>query len=221
MALLKSAKNHNTYTKTKENTYHMPKIPLFIKGRKKVQIAIQICISLAIIGTIVIGILLYYHKQTPAVWTTFTTVIFISLAFCLYWQNAIWEKQAAKNDDIKNKLSKIIESQQKIIKNLPPKHVIFYSTGTQFIPYGITPPDFKIFWETGKIEKISSKHITIINPTMCYKNIWLYENKIRISKKIGHIKTGDITLGPFKLGFSVIGIDKDIIIIGMGFFKKK
>lgn len=57
------------------------------------QVAIYLCSSLAFVGGTVVTILLAYHKQTPAVWTTFTTVVLISLAFCLYWQDSIWNKQ--------------------------------------------------------------------------------------------------------------------------------
>jgi hypothetical protein len=57
------------------------------------QIAIQAFVYLSVIGGIVIGILLYYHKQTPSVWVTFATLVSLSLAFCLYWQNSILEKE--------------------------------------------------------------------------------------------------------------------------------
>ena len=50
---------------------------------------IKICASLAGIGSLVVGILLYYGKQTPAIWTTFATLVFVVLAFCLFWQNSI------------------------------------------------------------------------------------------------------------------------------------
>lgn len=58
------------------------------------QIAIQACGGIAAIGAIIIGVLLYYHKETPVVWVTFVSVVAVTLAVCLFWQNNIWEKKA-------------------------------------------------------------------------------------------------------------------------------
>jgi hypothetical protein len=52
--------------------------------------------ALAIIGGISITILLYYHKQIPAIWATFATVVCASLMVCLMWQNYIQNNQANK-----------------------------------------------------------------------------------------------------------------------------
>lgn len=56
------------------------------------QTAIQAFLFFGTIGAILIGILLYYHKQTPAVWTTFATILSFTLSFCLNWQQSIWQK---------------------------------------------------------------------------------------------------------------------------------
>ena len=53
------------------------------------QIAIQIFGYLAVIGGIIIGILLYYHKQTPAIWITFVTIMSLTLSLCLGWQQNV------------------------------------------------------------------------------------------------------------------------------------
>lgn len=60
-------------------------------------IAIQAFGWLSAIGGIVIGVLLYYNKQTSAVWTTFATVVFAGLAFCLNWQKLILSKKNQNN----------------------------------------------------------------------------------------------------------------------------
>ena len=60
--------------------------------RKNMQIAIQIFGYLTVVGGIIIGILLYYHKQTPAVWVTFLTIMSLTLALCLGWQQSITDK---------------------------------------------------------------------------------------------------------------------------------
>ncbi len=57
------------------------------------QLTIQACIALTVIGAIIIGILLYYHKQTASVWVTFATILITALGFCLYWQDSIWKNQ--------------------------------------------------------------------------------------------------------------------------------
>ncbi|RJP44360.1 MAG: hypothetical protein C4548_06080 [Desulfobacteraceae bacterium] len=56
------------------------------------QIAIQIFGYLSVIGGISIGILLYYHKQTPAVWVTFFTFTSLTLSLCLNWQQSILDR---------------------------------------------------------------------------------------------------------------------------------
>jgi hypothetical protein len=57
-------------------------------------IVAQALLALSAIGAIVIGVLLYYHKQTPTVWVTFASVTALTLAFCLQWQEGIWKKEA-------------------------------------------------------------------------------------------------------------------------------
>jgi hypothetical protein len=59
----------------------------------KVNIFIQALTGLAVVGGIIISILLYYHKQSPAVWTTFGIIVAVSLIFCLKWQNSIWKNR--------------------------------------------------------------------------------------------------------------------------------
>ena len=57
------------------------------------EIAAQAFGGLAIIGGIAITVLLSYHKQTPAVWTTFATIVCVGLMVCFLWQNSILEKE--------------------------------------------------------------------------------------------------------------------------------
>lgn len=61
--------------------------------RKNMQIAIQTFGYLAVVGGIIIGILLYYHKETPAVWVTFLTIMSLTLSLCLGWQQSIINKK--------------------------------------------------------------------------------------------------------------------------------
>ncbi|HLL72316.1 MAG TPA: hypothetical protein VK363_12820 [Pyrinomonadaceae bacterium] len=63
------------------------------RERKIMSIATQALFAVAAIGAIVIGILLYYHKQTPTVWVTFASILAVTLAFCLQWQEGIWKAQ--------------------------------------------------------------------------------------------------------------------------------
>lgn len=55
------------------------------------QVAIQASFAIAAAGAIIISILFYYHRQTPAVWVTFATIMALTLGVCLYWQDKIWE----------------------------------------------------------------------------------------------------------------------------------
>lgn len=76
------------------------------KNRRIMQVAIQACTVVAIIGAIVIGILLYYHKQTSAVWVTFGTIVAVTLGFCLFWQDNVWKEQSATNQQVTIQTSK-------------------------------------------------------------------------------------------------------------------
>lgn len=60
-------------------------------------ITIQALGYLSAIGGILLGVLLYYNQQTSAVWTTFATIIFAGLAFCLNWRKLILSKKNQEN----------------------------------------------------------------------------------------------------------------------------
>ena len=55
------------------------------------KVVIKALASLAVVGTIMIGVLLNYNKQTAAVWVTFATIVALALGLCLYWQKSIWD----------------------------------------------------------------------------------------------------------------------------------
>jgi hypothetical protein len=70
--------------------------------RGPMEIMYQASFALAVIGAIAITILLYYHKQTWACWTTFATVLLVALGFSLLWQDKIW-KTAASTSSLPSK----------------------------------------------------------------------------------------------------------------------
>ncbi len=87
--------NENTDTKTKQESENKKQQERSLyKHRRIMQIAILICLAIAAIGAIAIGVLLYYHKQTLTVWVTFASVMSIALATCLGWQDNIWKAEA-------------------------------------------------------------------------------------------------------------------------------
>jgi|GEM_PF-6457636 len=57
------------------------------------QLAIILCSAGSAIGGILIGIFLHYGKQTAAIWTTFVTILLITLAACLKWQLSLWNSK--------------------------------------------------------------------------------------------------------------------------------
>ncbi len=73
-------------------------IPKFRRRRMVMSVAAQALFALAAIGAIIIGILLYYHKQSPTVWVTFASVVAVTLAFCLQWQEGIWKSEEAAKE---------------------------------------------------------------------------------------------------------------------------
>lgn len=68
------------------------------QGRGIMQLAIQASVALSVIGAVIISILLYYHRQTATVWVTFTTIVFVALSFCLYWQAGISRSQETQSN---------------------------------------------------------------------------------------------------------------------------
>ena len=75
------------------------------------KIAIQALAASAAVGAILIGVLLHYNKQTPAIWVTFSTVVAVALGFCLYWQKSVWDAK----DTVRDSTSQVrpADSQQK------------------------------------------------------------------------------------------------------------
>jgi hypothetical protein len=91
-------------------------------------IAYQACFAFAALGAVAVTILLYYHQQTPACWTTFATIVFVALGICCLWQDKIWKAAAKRGleseaqrsvDQLANLLSKLPRSTPPIAQPLP------------------------------------------------------------------------------------------------------
>jgi len=58
----------------------------------RMEVLIYIFGAIAAILAILIGVFLYYHKQTPAIWAVFFAIFFTALACCLQWQMWVWKQ---------------------------------------------------------------------------------------------------------------------------------
>lgn len=64
------------------------------RRRYNMDIAIYGLGILGALGLAAFGALYSSHK-TAAIWTLFPTIVIFGLAFCLYWQQKVWEEEAA------------------------------------------------------------------------------------------------------------------------------
>lgn len=124
------------------------------------QIVIQALGAATVVGGITIGILLYYHKQTPAVWVTFATFISLALVFCLNWQVSVWSKQKEFSNGE-------IEPQPKAFQPKEPRFsesidTFFFSLGERGISVG---------YKKEVLEKTHMKNLYVLND---YRPVELY-----------------------------------------------
>ncbi len=61
------------------------------------QVIIFSLVTIATIVTVFVGIFLYYHKQTPAIWAVFIAIVLFTLAGCLQWQEWVWKQSDLHN----------------------------------------------------------------------------------------------------------------------------
>jgi hypothetical protein len=94
----KSTKGQKPKPKPQKEGKHKAKnnYPVIRYKRRFMEIAYQASAALAVLSGIIIGILLFYNLQTPAIWVTFTTAVLVALAFCCFWQDKVWKSEEAK-----------------------------------------------------------------------------------------------------------------------------
>lgn len=109
--------------------------------------------GLSIVGTLLIFAvgLIYSHHKTLGVWLTFAVFVAYGLAFCLYWQDSILEKEKLKSEKPKN----IIQISPTILEIVEPKWK--------------NQQDIKLF---------SFFSITNNNPENSYYSVWIKINSL-------------------------------------------
>jgi hypothetical protein len=98
-----------------KDTLPIERLPL----RRSTEILIQAAIALAFIGAVAIGILLYYHKQTPAIWTTYATFSIALIIPFLYWQDSVGKKKSRQNLNCPRSAKKSNKSQSYSVAMVP------------------------------------------------------------------------------------------------------
>jgi hypothetical protein len=88
------------------------------------------------------------------------------------------------------------------------------------VPKGEVPSGFDVKWETGRVVNISSEGVEIVMPDMVVNtihihNMRIYGNKTYLPKKIG-VKISPIGFYDVSFVIEVIGIDRDLVIVGLG-----
>ncbi len=88
------------------------------------------------------------------------------------------------------------------------------------VPKGDVPSGINVKWETGRVVNMSSEGVQIVLPeiivnTVHNKNGDISGNTINLPKKIG-AKFNLIKAKDFSVVIEVIGIDRNIVIVGLG-----
>ncbi len=88
------------------------------------------------------------------------------------------------------------------------------------VPKGEVPSGINVKWETGRIVHMSSEEVQVAVPniivnTVHSKNWSISGNIVYLPKKIGK-KVNVIKAKDFSVVIEVIGIDQDIVIVGLG-----
>jgi hypothetical protein len=88
------------------------------------------------------------------------------------------------------------------------------------VPKGEVPSGINVKWETGRVLNVSSERVQIALPEITGKTVHIKEihisgNTIDIPKKIGS-KLTLIRTKDFVVEIKVIGIDQDLVVVGIG-----
>ena len=85
------------------------------------------------------------------------------------------------------------------------------------VPKGLIPDEIKIFWDTGKVHRITEDSVEIVFPDIIpYAGMRTSGNRTRLARTIGAkcgplIRTGGVS--PI---LEIIGIQGDLVIVALG-----
>src|SRR5438876_435565 len=85
-------KKAKTPSQSKHRDHKRGQFSVRKRNKSTMETVIGSLLIIAAIAGLLITPLLYYHRQTPACWLTFTAIVLFALAACLQWQKRIWEK---------------------------------------------------------------------------------------------------------------------------------
>jgi hypothetical protein len=88
------------------------------------------------------------------------------------------------------------------------------------VPKGEVPSGINVKWETGRVVHMSSERVQIVVPeiiahTVHAPNVYISGNTVNLPKKIG-AKVNLIKTIDFSVAIEVIGIDRDLVVVGLG-----
>ena len=165
---------------------------------------------------LIIYIAKHYRHYKPitklAIWSVGFTLIGIVISLISFYISSF------QSSRIEHKIDKVLNENKKISDSLPQQHVIFAIKNFQIVPQGKTPEEFSIDWATGAVKEITPKHIVLIAPNIKFRNrLFFYGNTYVIPYRPGKTVQSGTLFGPYHMAFTVIGADKDLIVMGMSF----
>ena len=122
----------------------------------------------------------------------------------------------ADQEAIVNKLAK--ECVDQLQRAYPKAYGVFGITPDGFVvPKGLIPDAIKIFWDTGKVHKITEESVEIVFPDIIpYAGMRTSGNRTSLARKIGAKSGPLIRTGGVSPILEIIGIQGDLVIVALG-----
>ena len=124
---------------------------------------------------------------------------------------------------LEDKVKRIVNEQKdELLMKYPRGSAVFGVTQKGFIvPKGLVPPDSEIKWDTARILELTENSIKILVPHMIVntetnKGLRIEGAKVGLPKKVG-AKWGLVKLPGLRIQVEIIGIDDQMVIVGIGF----
>ena len=117
---------------------------------------------------------------------------------------------------------KATEQNDELTIKYPHGSVVFGVTQKGFIvPEGLVPPNSEIKWDTARVLELTESHIKILLPHMIIntetnKGLKIMGVEVSLPKKV-NAKWALIKLPGLRIQVEIIGIDDQLVIVGIGF----
>ncbi len=131
------------------------------------------------------------------------------------------------DDDLERIVSKAAEKlYQSLSRKYPEGHTVFgIKKDGLVVPKGVVLRGVDIAWNTGKVLSVSGNEVKVLLPDMVintdqFKNLKINGNKVVFDKRVMNVSKPFFVFGKLNIGVEVIGMDKDLVIVGLGIYNR-